>query len=266
MRRAERRPAEAGTRCIADPYSYSPRAYWHAPECCWRLIKLPPCAPPASQLAEAISDGASAPAPDADTGDEADGSDEADNRRLAHQFFLEKRSPDGKEIPYSLYAAAKEHARHMPTHSAHDRQLGPSQDSSDAGNGAGSPDSAAAPNAPLAPAASLTGWTQIGPGNIGGRVGALVIDPTAPLIMYAGSDGGGVYKTIDAGANWAPIGDAFTGLGVNAMSATLEVLSTYVPSLVVGRFSGELFGVEGSGVARSEAASSTGKPTPSPAT
>ena len=37
------------------------------------------------------------------------------------------------------------------------------------------------------------------------------------------------------------------------MSATLEVLSTYVPSLVVRRLSGELLG-EGSGVARSEAA------------
>jgi photosystem II stability/assembly factor-like uncharacterized protein len=43
----------------------------------------------------------------------------------------------------------------------------------------------------------------------GGIVQTLVVDPKTPATLYAASAGGGVFKSIDSGANWAP---ATTGL------------------------------------------------------
>ena len=46
-------------------------------------------------------------------------------------------------------------------------------------------------------------WTQIGGvGVIGTSLGALAIDPSAPATLYA-SGSGGIYKTVDGGANWS---------------------------------------------------------------
>jgi hypothetical protein len=50
-------------------------------------------------------------------------------------------------------------------------------------------------------------WTSVGP--YGGRIRALAIDPTTPATLYAGTDGGGVSKSTDAGGTWAA---ANTGL------------------------------------------------------
>ena len=55
-------------------------------------------------------------------------------------------------------------------------------------------------------AGSLT-WQEEGPGNIGGRINEVVVHPTCPDTIYAGSCGGGLFKTIDGGANWFPIFD-----------------------------------------------------------
>jgi hypothetical protein len=47
-----------------------------------------------------------------------------------------------------------------------------------------------------------TGWTSIGPD--GGQIRALAIDPTAPSTLYAGTQGGGVFRSLDGGAPGAP--------------------------------------------------------------
>src|SRR6185369_11342633 len=52
-----------------------------------------------------------------------------------------------------------------------------------------------------------TGWTPLGPGNIGGRTRALVIRPDSPDMMWAGTAGGGVWKTEDGGQSWQPVDD-----------------------------------------------------------
>jgi photosystem II stability/assembly factor-like uncharacterized protein len=50
-------------------------------------------------------------------------------------------------------------------------------------------------------AAGVDRWTPIGPD--GGSVSALAIDPAAPATLYAGTDGGGVWKSTDSGGRWA---------------------------------------------------------------
>ncbi len=50
-------------------------------------------------------------------------------------------------------------------------------------------------------------WESEGPGNIGGRINTIAVDPTNPSIIYVGTACGGVFKTTNAGATWAPIFD-----------------------------------------------------------
>lgn len=50
-------------------------------------------------------------------------------------------------------------------------------------------------------------WTSEGPNNIGGRVNTIAVNPQNEQIIYIGFSRGGVFKTIDGGANWKPIFD-----------------------------------------------------------
>lgn len=58
-------------------------------------------------------------------------------------------------------------------------------------------------------------WTNIGPNvvttpstySVGGCTNALAIDPSNPNTMYAGAAGGGVWKSVDDGANWSELTD-----------------------------------------------------------
>lgn len=45
------------------------------------------------------------------------------------------------------------------------------------------------------------GWQNIGPGG-GGWIKALAVDPHNPMIVYAGCDVGGVFKSVDGGETW----------------------------------------------------------------
>src|SRR5687767_9098686 len=44
-------------------------------------------------------------------------------------------------------------------------------------------------------------WSSGGP--FGGNVPALAVDPSNPSVVYAGTYGGGIFKSTDAGATWA---------------------------------------------------------------
>lgn len=50
-------------------------------------------------------------------------------------------------------------------------------------------------------------WETEGPGNIGGRINTIAVDPTNSNIIYVGTACGGIFKTTNAGASWAPIFD-----------------------------------------------------------
>ena len=65
---------------------------------------------------------------------------------------------------------------------------------------------------------ALTGgvgtWTELGPGNIGGRTRAIAIDPTNTNVVYAGGVAGGIWKSTDRGATWQVADDLMLNLAV----------------------------------------------------
>ncbi len=61
-------------------------------------------------------------------------------------------------------------------------------------------------------------WTWLGPGNIGGRLRAVIIHPSNPNTMWVGSASGGVWKTTDGGASWFPLDDFMPSLSIGCMA------------------------------------------------
>jgi uncharacterized repeat protein (TIGR02543 family) len=60
-------------------------------------------------------------------------------------------------------------------------------------------------------------WKWIGPGNIGGRVRALLIHPDNANVMFAGSVSGGLWKTTNGGASWAVVDDFLSNMAVSSL-------------------------------------------------
>jgi hypothetical protein len=50
-------------------------------------------------------------------------------------------------------------------------------------------------------------WEQQGPGNIGGRVNTIAVNPEQANEMMLGYASGGIFKTTDNGDNWEPVFD-----------------------------------------------------------
>jgi hypothetical protein len=65
---------------------------------------------------------------------------------------------------------------------------------------------------------SKASWTALGPGNIGGRVRALAIDPVDTNIWYCGGVAGGVWKSTDAGASWQNLDDFMANMAVTTIA------------------------------------------------
>jgi hypothetical protein len=49
-------------------------------------------------------------------------------------------------------------------------------------------------------------------------VQALVIDPVTPTTLYAGTAGGGVYKSTDGGASWSALNNGLADIDVEALA------------------------------------------------
>jgi photosystem II stability/assembly factor-like uncharacterized protein len=64
---------------------------------------------------------------------------------------------------------------------------------------------------------SRDSWQWLGPGNIGGRVRAIVVHPTDPNILWVGSVSGGIWKTTDGGASWVTLDDFMANMAVSNM-------------------------------------------------
>uniref|UniRef100_A0A7C2JYJ0 Photosynthesis system II assembly factor Ycf48/Hcf136-like domain-containing protein n=1 Tax=Schlesneria paludicola TaxID=360056 RepID=A0A7C2JYJ0_9PLAN len=93
-----------------------------------------------------------------------------------------------------------------------------------------------------------SGWRWLGPGNIGGRTRALIQHPTSTNTYYAGSVGGGVWRTTNGGTTWA----ALTGFSANLACSTLAMDPTNSNVIYAGTGEGFFNGdaIRGAGIFR----------------
>ena len=124
---------------------------------------------------------------------------EADSPDLAAAFFRMQRWQQPGDFPMERYTKAKSDSRLLPSIALGAR--------SNATRGM------------LSGEASPTfgTWQSLGPGNVGGRVRSIAIDPGHPNTVYAAAASGGVWKTTDGGQTWNPISDFLPVLGIGSM-------------------------------------------------
>ena len=78
-------------------------------------------------------------------------------------------------------------------------------------------------------------WTSNGPE--GGVIYALAIDPTNPSTLYAGTWGGGVFKSTNGGGNWRAVNTGLTSTNVRALAINPTTPSTlYAGASISGVF------------------------------
>lgn len=65
---------------------------------------------------------------------------------------------------------------------------------------------------------SRTDWTWLGPGNIGGRVRAILVDRTNGNRVWAGSVAGGIWESGNGGSSWAPVDDFMGNLSISSLA------------------------------------------------
>ena len=127
----------------------------------------------------------------------------------AARYLTARRLPEGEtELQIEPYLEAMEKARDLPQFSTLQNRLLPSRRAMAKHNASGSTEEQAA----------LAAWTPLGPGNIGGRTRALLVNPRNPEIMYAAGVAGGVWKTTDGGRLWQPLTDFLPTLAVCALA------------------------------------------------
>lgn len=153
----------------------------------------------------------------------------------AQQYYLQKRLPAGeKSLSPARYLPARAQMSRMPQFSsALGRTLGENELAT-----------------PIVGA-----WENLGPGNIGGRTRRLVIDPGTPTTMYAGAVDGGVWKTLDGGATWAPLDDFMANLAVVSLVMDPSSSSTLYAGTGEGFFNAD--GVRGAGLFKTTDAGAT---------
>lgn len=131
-----------------------------------------------------------------------------DNPHAAHEHFRHRRAPVGERtLPVERYFTALKRMHSMRQHSLRHRRFLPSRrELRERGISY------------VTSAEDLGAWSPLGPGNVGGRTRALVIDPRAPETMYAGGVAGGVWKTTDGGGSWEPLDDIMANLAVSTLA------------------------------------------------
>jgi hypothetical protein len=134
------------------------------------------------------------PREEAEAGDERE-----DDPAEAAAFYLLKRT-GGAPLPIDRMLAARAQAHTMPLYSIANRRF------------------VAASEKSGVRAAALGSWQPLGPGNAGGRTRALVIRPDDPNTMYAGTVGGGVWKTTDGGQSWTPLTDLLPSISISSLA------------------------------------------------
>jgi len=133
------------------------------------------------------------------------------DHRNEEEFYRQRAFRDGKPIPLDVYDRALEQWRKLP-------RVVPGS----------APPRPAGEVVTMSAVTSLTGtvWAPIGPSPVNegntqdnGRVSSIAINPNNPNLIYQGSSGGGLWRTIDGGANWAPLYDQQSSLGTGEPNA-----------------------------------------------
>ena len=97
----------------------------------------------------------------------------------------------------------------------------------------------------------VTEWTERGPVNVPGRTRGLIVDPDDinKNTWYAGSVGGGVWKTTDAGVNWTLLTPDLPNLATTVLA--MAPSNHDVIYLGTGEGFGNLDGISGNGMFKS---------------
>ena len=179
-----------------------------------------------------------------------------DQPREAVEWYLQKRLPKGEtQLPVERYFEAKEKIKRMKRFSSAKNKKLPSRlEAGDANsdfdgedgefpNGTGG---GGAGDGSASTSGALGTWQSIGPGNVGGRTRALLIDPINPAVMYAAAVAGGIWKTTDGGASWLPLNDFLANIAVTSMAFDPSNSSIIYAGTGEGFFNAD--GVRGAGI------------------
>jgi hypothetical protein len=181
-----------------------------------------------------------------------------DQPREALEWYLQKRLPKGeKQLPIERYFQAKEKIKQMKRFSsAKGRNLPPAdanetEEMLDPGDGEfpGSTGGGGAGDGSASTSGALGTWQSLGPGNVGGRTRALLIDPINPDVMYAAAVAGGIWKTTNAGNAWAPLNDFLANIAVTCLAFDPSNSNTIYAGTGEGFFNAD--GVRGAGIFKS---------------
>ncbi|HVT15477.1 MAG TPA: hypothetical protein VHQ90_04745 [Thermoanaerobaculia bacterium] len=160
----------------------------------------------------------------------------SDRPDVAAELERRRRAPVGESsVPSERYWTALQRMRAMPRHSTRQNRMLPSR--------------AEAEERGAPPAESQQDrWTWLGPGNIGGRTRALVVDPAVPRILYAAGVSGGVFKSVDRGATWTVLTDSLPNLAVSSLA--MDPTNRHVIYAGTGEGYGTFDSVRGLGIFR----------------
>jgi hypothetical protein len=97
--------------------------------------------------------------------------------------------------------------------------------------------------------AGISNWEWLGPGNIGGRIRAILIHPTNPNTMWIGGVSGGIWRTDNAGGSWYPVADFMANLAVTSLA--MDPTNANVMYASTGEAFGNADGLPGMGIFKS---------------
>ena len=190
-------------------------------------------------------------------GTDEERTEQEDGPAEAEQFFLRQRLPAGlRDLPGSLYLRAWQHNLGMRVYSSAIRRSFPSELESSATRAMFHADARAA--------GSLGAWSYLGPGNIGGRVRALVINPTRPSEMFTAGVAGGVWRTEDGGNSWTPLADLVANIAVSSLA--MDPADPRIIYAGTGEGTGNIDGRQGAGIFRTTDSGDTWSPVGSTST
>ena len=191
--------------------------------------------------------------------------DRFDQPAEALEAYLAKRLPKGaKTLPIERYFEAKEKIKRMQRFSTRKGKSMKSQ----AETGGANPDSGfgdgdfpngtgggGAGDGSASTSGALGTWQELGPGNVGGRTRALLVDPNNPNVMYAAAVAGGIWKSTNGGTTWAPLDDFLANIAVSSMAFDPTNSSIIYAGTGEGFFNAD--GLRGAGVFKSIDAGAT---------